>query len=51
MTEAPEKGVAKQANHFFEGIDAAMRQARERMSERQKSSEQEQGKERGERER
>lgn len=51
VTEAPDKAVAKQASHFFEGIDAAMRRARERITEMQNSREREQGKERGERER
>ncbi|MGO8952052.1 MAG: ParA family protein [Rhodomicrobium sp.] len=51
VTEAAEKSVAEPANLFFEGIAAAMSQARERMKEAQVTRESDRSQERGERER
>ncbi len=51
VTEALQKSVAEQANQFFEGIAAAMSQARDRMKDAQLAREPDRSKERGERER
>jgi chromosome partitioning protein len=51
VTEAAQKTVAEPATLFFEGIAAAMSQARERMIEGQAKREPERSQERGERER
>lgn len=51
VTEAKEKSVAEPATLFFEGIAAAMSQARERMKETQAAIEPDRSRERGERER